>query len=285
MNKLNSKTGVLTILGIGIIGVGAICVAQSINKNIPQSDEPTTRLSIDEQIKLAKAAREERIREKWTGDEKPFLDIQREMDEAIAQGQSAKTLASDAKAAAVQSPQDAQAQFRWAYAALKAVPSISEKEDDARGLHGIAQAMWKAESPRSYQYDRLLFLIETFFVTARELRPLGERLLDHNPNDLKVIARFVWMLKIGQEPQETQRALKYTQQLIKSEPNNPRYLAMLGDVYYWTTTGTRRRSDADKTVAAYQRYLKVAPADDSYRSNAKDSILIMQKFRHLWKGD
>ena len=95
MNRSNRKAGFWVVLGFGVIGIGAICIAQSVNKNA----EPKSELAIDEQLKLAKAARQERIQEEWTGDEKPFLDIQREMDEAIAQDQSAKTLAADAKAA------------------------------------------------------------------------------------------------------------------------------------------------------------------------------------------
>ena len=128
---MNHKTPLLLVVLLGAITAGAI--AQS---RMPQNPPDT----VEEQFALQKAQRKAQMLEEWKGSDAPYVAIQRQIDRAVAAGQTPQTLARISKLAAQAKSRDPQAQFRCAYAAWKGSDAVSAGIDRPL-LEGVAHSL------------------------------------------------------------------------------------------------------------------------------------------------
>lgn len=224
----------------------------------------------------------------WTGDDKPYQQIQKETDIALTSGLPVDNLLQQNKILAKQKPDDPQAQFGWAYVAWKAINTPRSPYDWQVSTKKIYGVLTQAPSPKSYTYTRLQYLVARH---SPDLTGVGERLLEHTPNDEEVMFRlcddYIEMFSSISGRTHTKtvdsiakgRALALANKLIDDKPTSAKYYSMLAAVYVSAWEISRNPDDAAKALAAYQTYLKLAPPDDTFRPQAKNIIGLLQ--RHL----
>ena len=208
--------------------------------------------------------------EEWTGDDKPYQSIEREVDSSLATYRSVPDLLENASEIAQQKPTDPLAQFRWSYLARQVVLAPPYRVDWISDSEEVISVLLdRAVSPKTYSYDRLRFLEQS---QNPFLTNLGERLLRRNPNDVAVKERLcgdysglfsLISQKTHQvDPKLKQRAIALAQQLIASQPLNAKYHGDLASVYVSSWDDHRNPEDAADAIAAYEDCLRLAPNSD-----------------------
>lgn len=225
------------------------------------------------------------MRKDWTGDAKPYQMIERDIDQAIANGKNPKTLLEQDKKMAQKNPKDPQAQFRWGYAGWKMMTPTSGYWEKHLYLDGVFEALDNAPSPNTYEYARLRYLVGPH---SAQTVNLGERLLSKSgQKDIEVKSHLVgdYIQLIGAvnlrpeslKPQLQTRAIALAKEVITARPSNAKYYASLGSVYVSCWTISRSRKDASLGVTAYQEYLRLASPDDELRPQVLAVIKDLQK--------
>lgn len=211
--------------------------------------------------------------EQWTGDDRPYQQIRATIDKALATGEEPNKVVSSYEAAARRQSNDPQAAFAWGYAAWKAIKFTTEDENHER-LVGVSLSLATLPSPKSYEFTRLHFLTLARLTESPKLKGVGLRLVEHSPDDYSVKYQTIRILTVTFTPQDKLKALTYAQDLIRSDPSKADAYGLLGGVYLrsFDQDHKRNRSDGDKAVAAYQEYLKRAPATDFWRTQAQTLI-------------
>lgn len=222
------------------------------------------------------------VNQPWTGDDKPYKQIKDKIDNAISSGTRLDVLRVQYERAAEKQREDPQAQFAWAYATWKMVKPTSTASDVATILYGVPEALARVPYPRAYDFARLRFLVES---QDPRFRLLGERLLRQAPSDNEVkehlIGIYVTILFRSDiiklvPPGLKQTAVTYAQDMIRSEPNNPRYYANLGWIYLASWHRHKNQQDGDQAIANFRGFLRLAPANDEWRKSAENFIHMIQ---------
>lgn len=225
--------------------------------------------------------------EPWTGDDTPYQNIERDTDKALASTWSVGNLLEQASVLAQQKPTDPQAQFQWSYMARQVVLAEPKSYDYGSSLRAISVVLAHADSPKTYSYARLRFLLER---QNPALTEVGERLLQRDSNDVSVkyhlsqyySALFSERSQLNRDhavdPQLKQRALTLAEQIIAANPSDPDYRTALAAVYVSSFADKKNPQDASNAIAAYQQYLKLAPADDSFRPRCSAIIADLQEY-------
>ena len=210
--------------------------------------------------------------EKWTADDKPYVEIRQNIDKAIASGHKPDALLKKYEGMAQKGKLSAQAQFRWAYAAWQARKAVDRYDDQRQRLWIPRRSFTRVASPRCYQYTRLRFLIEAWFLPTPRLKSVGERLVRRAENDYDVKAYMARILRTSTSLEERKKALAYAKDLVRLEPKRPSAYSTLGGVYFTSWLKTKNPDDGDKAVAAYRKYLDLAPRNAEWRPQAERLI-------------
>lgn len=214
----------------------------------------------------------------WTGDDRPYVRIRQTIDKAVASGQDVDTVIARYRPAAMSKPQDARAVFGWAYAAWNARKRFFNSEEQSRRIALPSYALLRAPFPRTYQFARLLFLTQARdSAYGQFLIGVGDKLLRRNPQDDEVKLYLAKSLAYLGDAAKRQRSLRLTRELIAHDGRRANYYSLLGGIYFQTWEATKRRADANSSIAAYQHYLQLAPASDDWRPRAHMFISLLQK--------
>ena len=215
-------------------------------------------------------------REGWTGDNRPYHRVRTEVNRAISQGQKFVKLMTKYKLLAQKSSKPLD-KFRWAYVTYQAAikgSSFSDKE-----LLHVMKSLRNISSPKTYDYIRLRFLIESRAWPFRQLKKVGERLAERNPKDYEVKYYLVKILNPGRYLSERQEALRYSRDLIRIAPKRLSAHTALGFTYFKIWLVTKNKDDGDKSIAAYRKYLELAPSNHNFRKQAILTIKMIQNKR------
>lgn len=224
-------------------------------------------------------------KETWTGSDAPFLNIKRDLSRQVAQGQSWINLAATYKEPAQRAPQNAEAQFRYAYAVWQASRTIWDGQKIPPFLSKPLQALERPASPRSYQYTRLHWLLEHRAGIRKGRMPmigLGKRLIVRNPKDHVVRYFLVEELVLSDVKADvTDEAVFYARQMAKDSPNNAATYSLLGDVLSNASFLAHAPVLADQALASYNRYLRMTPPNyfPQYRLLVKGNIEDVKKLK------
>ncbi len=212
----------------------------------------------------------------WTGDDKPYQQIRKNIYNEIASGQNAEELLARYKAQAEAKPADPQAQFAWAYAALR-LSAFPGRQDTKVDLTGLPDALAGAPYPRTYDYARIRFLAQASLRPMGQLEELGKRLAQRDPADVPVKFRLIQVLRQIPSPPENAQAVRLAEEFVKSDPQQLIYRATLANVYEdaFVDFGSKK-SSGDKAIAAYQEYLRLASPDDPNREGVERTIKGLQ---------
>ena len=201
-------------------------------------------------------------KEAWTGSDAPFLQLRESIDKKIGAASKAQlpALVARYRKQAEAQPNDAEAQFAWGYAAYQAYGAGYEIPETYRGMRPISLALYRAPSPHSYQYARLLFLTTMLWkVEDYKLRELAGRLLKRNPNDYVVKYAADGTLKTRLSAADRQVALSYAKDLVQLKPQYAKSYAALGSAYMSVCLYDDDRSACDQSLEAYDKFYRMAP--------------------------
>ncbi len=232
------------------------------------------------------------VSEPWTGDNKPYHVIRVRVDRAISKGQNPDALLLPAKIAAQKKPSDPKAQFLWGYIAyqaqttdLKRAQLISDRTGQQTAtlialnkLDFVREALAKATSPHANDYSRLRFLVGANTDQAgEEIKPLGVRLLHHDPTDYTVEGILISLLQPGVVPGDMALGLALIKDSMHRYPARLEPHEQLCTLYnnYWSGNGFRR-ADAERAIAEYKAYLAILPANYPFRQNIIQDIKQIQ---------
>lgn len=218
------------------------------------------------------------VSEPWTGNDQPFLKLKRQIDLA-SKTQKPANLLPRYKAVARLKPNDVQAQYAWAYCALKA--TWAKPDNEANLLGGVRLALSQAKSPHSYEFDRVRFMEAAPYPSDKRLRIMGDRLIKHNPKDwfLKQLQARVLLYVTGLEGADGPRAIQLMQDVVKAQPRKANVYATLGGVYSQHSYVTRDPKEMQKAIDAYRKYLSLTSKNDAWRSQAKLIIQNLERRR------
>jgi hypothetical protein len=213
----------------------------------------------------------------WTGDDRPYAALQSAIDAEIAEGMKIEYFQRRYHQAALRNPTDPVAQFADVYSTLKSLKAWHSRMDLVfAALQQADDQVGRARDPRAYHYERERYIIEAGLIGFDpHLRALGERLLDRDPLDTHVKYALIHML--GSRPGEDALAIRYCSDIVKADPNDAdNYTVVAG--YYWRRFDrSHAKADGDEAIADYNRFLKLAPADDWFRLAANYAVSRIQK--------
>ena len=213
----------------------------------------------------------------WTGSDKSFIRIRQQLDGQVKRGQAVRTLVQRYRTAALLKPIDAQAQFRWAYAAVLAYENRWKTGRDERGiLTGVREAMEKPPSPKSYQYTRVRTLICSYDDRWRRdkyIEKCALRLVKRSPSDYLVKYNFAFGLSFTSKPLKTQEvAYQWAKQVFARSPNHAKAHYLMGFVIESRFDRFKERRMAEKARQHIQKAQKILPVNHFYQKHLKIQI-------------
>lgn len=208
--------------------------------------------------------------EPWTGDNSVYVRARHEIETSEI---PLRLLEAKYEPAARAESKLPIAQFRWGYALKKnlanELPSGDAGEKDAAVFYSLTQAI----DPRTYDYTRLRYLVS---IRSRDLVRLGERLLKQDPKDNPVKMHLAedYAFDVGKygNPVSKARALVICRQLLQENPKNPRYYAVLGNLYEMSYTQNHNAKDATAAIAADQKYINLVASPSDYVQMKRNCI-------------
>ena len=206
----------------------------------------------------------------WEGDNGPFKAMEADVENALKLGKS-DGLIKEYRALAEKKPHQPLDVFRWVYASYRATEAMSAStiKDNLYEPHEAMLEIADAASPHTYEFARLLFLVESYFYNQLlypSEKKLGNRLLQRNPKDLRVQLRMCSVLVDDPKMTEARRAVDIAKSLIAASPKSAARYGWLGNVYYnlwWRSP--HADSDRKSAAAAYRKILELAPKGDPLR--------------------
>lgn len=284
-----TKTSLLLAFFLASGVVHYVARAQLADTTPPDQPTTTTAQNTQEDIVPAPKPPFAWAQQEWTDDDKPYVELRKTIDGKIAKTSSRadiKKAYEELRLAALKNPSDPQAQFAWAYAAwrisnidpLLADPTLKKYDRPDLKLLSKPNLTLRnlSSAPSTYQWARLRFLLEMANFAAPELGVLGQRLLRRNPKDDEIIYPFVKVAPLD-TLQQQQQALRYVQLLFQQDPTESKYHALSGHVHFGIYALTGNRVEQTKAIAAYRKFLQIAPPNHPFRNQAQRVIRLIQK--------
>jgi len=252
----------------------------------------------------------------WTADDAPFLKIRHEVDAGIASGKIKRYDAPDMfsqQERMIHHWTDMLGAYRGAYIGSKlAYHKWYHFNSSRRFFHGIIQDrtgrhqgtqleirreivadnMYRAvfmmqtfPNPHSFQYSRLLFLLESLGrvnwtyrkAVPGELIIEGKNLVAHRPDDWEVKLMLARMLDTFDDRNHQKQALDYAQEVAAAKPKWPQAWEASGIAYdSLASEKDLEKSEQKKNLAAaliaYQNCVRIAPVDYGPKFDVEEAI-------------
>lgn len=201
----------------------------------------------------------------WTGDDAPYVRMEREICGKIHAGRPAQTVLAQARAEATEYPLDFAPQVRWLYASTQAASRTVDI--DWRAIDAVAR-----EDPGNLRAVARIRFAAGVMIDPNEGHPdldrLGERLLRADPNDRWVRLHLVYDLASSRP--SLPKAETMARAFVQKEPQNASAHSALAFVEetFWVVSG-HRRVYAVGAIAEYKAFLRLAPPNDPFRHDAQ----------------
>jgi hypothetical protein len=275
-------TRLLCLSGLCWLVVG--CYSLASKAEAPQTPQPEDYIAFDW------------AKDPVDGDDTPFKRIRSEVDDLIRQGKDKTQLAEEYREAAIMQPENAEAQFRWVYAAYHATNHWQRSAQKTGLLRDAYAYMGIPKNPRSFEYARLRFIVSQITWPERGPAPggnrnvinLGIRLLEKAPKDdfdlryfgINAIAHTAGVKNV--EPLE--KSLRLTLELQKDFPKRVEPVAMLSSAYGSLFALKKEAHLADRSLHYSRQYLNIAPENyESRKQELKQIERIKSLKRHFEK--
>jgi hypothetical protein len=214
----------------------------------------------------------------WDGNEKTYQQMRATIDNAITSGRKPQDLVYLYENTARQNLNDPKAQFKRAYAAYLA----AKQTDDAEGERILGEPMESlilAPFPKTYEYARLIFLVEDYVGMPNfRLQEVSKRLLRRNPSDTTVKYAAARNLLFSANPADRNLAYQYVHEILVVKPDWASPHGFQGFIYYKRWQSSKNKDVASKSIAEYQQYLRLDTLQDpDFRKRVQETIAEMQK--------
>jgi len=162
------------------------------------------------------------VDDKWTGDDQPFAAARQSIDGMFAAGVDTSSLVAKYKLVAGAHPDDALAQYNWAYANFRQlqIPHANQVSPDSN--YEVIGALAAAVQPHVYDYDRLRLLYEP---DAPQERRLCERLLRNDASDFLVNSIYAFILSESKSKVDDDKAVSIEDGIVASGQYSPTCLS------------------------------------------------------------
>ena len=220
-----------------------------------------------------------------TDDDRPYQALRNHIEQALSSGRKPAEVAKEYQNAAVREPADALAKFGYYYAASRAanVPNGISPSDAMKAGNDFESLIEKHSLPHTYNYARLAFLNGVYAASDIRLISMGRRLMKRDPQDSSVEYALAKVLTYSDAPLDFTQAVALQQDLARRFPNSPKTYWLLGDIYYHTAYRSHNQADVERTIAAYQHVLDVAPPTPEVRDAVRVTVLFIRNLEARWK--
>jgi tetratricopeptide (TPR) repeat protein len=204
----------------------------------------------------------------WTGDDAPYAAVRSEVDSDVLRGDLHSKIAGY-QAAYAADPTDLAKQIRYVYA-LWADKWWNgyfyfENEREQTDMDDFTDSLWRQHRPNTFNYTRMAAICCDSWGLEPGLLPFVQRLLKKDPGDLPARFALSVMLSVtGKAALQTQ-AITDANILENEYPTNANIRMLQGSAYYCRWNITKDPALAQKSIAAYKRFLDLAPPNDFYR--------------------
>ena len=214
----------------------------------------------------------------WDNDDKPYQQSRSTIDNAINGGRKPQELVELYEGAARRQPKNAQAQFRWAYSAYKQAKELDYNSGE-KVLESPTEALLSAPFPRTYEYARLIYLIEdhsSFLVP--DLQEISKRIVKRSPEDRDIKYSAARNLIYNKNAADRNLGYQYNQDLLRKYPEWAAPHGLQGFIYYRRWQTTKNKQDGNTAIAEYQNYLRLDNLkDNDFRKQVQDVITEVEK--------
>lgn len=172
--------------------------------------------------------------------------------------------------------------YKWALATWLSADTHIHWAKRAQRFYRVRAALQVLSPPYNYELARIRFLYISFFDNGRRVRPLGEALLKRNPQDFEVQFGQIKVLEgiyaLHADPDVRSELIELGERLLADSPDASRAHGAKGSVYLSLWNANRTSRDlADKAIAEYTEYLRLAPSDDWFRRSAEKIIAQLRR--------
>ena len=213
-----------------------------------------------------------------------------QVEQAFADDAQPQPLVSGYEAKAKKEPNNALAQFTWAYSVRLAEKSLAFHTANTQDyLDSANVALAEAPSPHTYNYDRLRYLLwieEGGGAASHHLEGMAYRLLQKEPNDYPVLLGLSLIYTQNRDRVAEKKGYILIQKMIKTYPDKPDVYDLLGCWYY------RRAQymfygnvpDYHQAIAYYQKALIMYPTDSVRRAQLPSVMAYLTTRYHQISG-
>lgn len=210
------------------------------------------------------------VYQKWTGNDAPYAAARSQVEHDFAVSVEPQDLLARYKTAAQRQPNNALAQFTWAYGVRLADRSPAfHIQDRGEFLDAANVALSEASSPHTYNYDRLRFLLwiqEGAGAASHHLEGIAYRLLQKAPNDYPVLVGLSLIYTQNRDRVAQKKGYALIQKMMKMYPNRPDAYDLLGCWYYTQYMFYGNIPDYHQAMAYYQKALGMYPVGSVRRA-------------------
>lgn len=210
--------------------------------------------------------------EPWNGDNTPYHQARLDIDKAADGKQGLDELLIKYKAQAQRNPDDALAAFRWAYTAYQVMLNRYSTLAQHKALDGVEEALRQADSPHTYDYARIRFLVSEFYTPYRQAVPIAKRLLAVDSNDYEVEYSLASIYINAYVSPPFEEALAICHHLKQLYPTRSSIYTLTGETYVLRWYKDKNPAYAQAAVENYEKYLQLAPPNDEFRKRAQGII-------------
>lgn len=205
-------------------------------------------------------------REDWSGDDAPYQQVMSEIDRVVTKGKNLDLLLTNYKVSAGYSIANPIPQFRWAYMGYK-ISLLPNRTSDTDPIGLSADALARPQSPHSYSYDRLKYLIwHQIGAYNYHMVGIGKRLLRLDPSNQRIMLWTITDLTDSRDDFDRSKhrvaidraeALTLAKRYVTRFPQSPGGYSALGNVYSEMFLSANSPADRKNAVLALKQYAKM----------------------------
>ena len=214
--------------------------------------------------------------EAWNGDDTPYHQARLDINKVADTKQGLDELLIKYKAQAQRNPDDALTAFRWAYTAYQVMLNRYSTRAQHKALDGVEEALRQADSPHTYDYACIRFLVSEFYTPYRQAVPIAKRLLVVDSNDYEVEYSLASIYINAYVSPPFEEALAICHHLKQLYPTRSSIYTLTGETYVLWWYKDKNPAYAQAAVENYEKYLQLAPPNDEFRKRAQGIISQMK---------
>jgi hypothetical protein len=226
--------------------------------------------------------------EQWTGGDTPYAAARSRIESVVAAGQAPEALAAQYAVQAKNEPNNAVAQFSWAYAVRLADKDSPASKAASDRIFATCVEIAETPSPHSYNYDRLRYLLWLQWgngAASHFLKDMAYRLLAKDPKDFPVLIGLASIYTQNKDKAAQQKGYALIQKMIHDYPSKPEAYDMLGGWYYTQYMFYHNPKNYHLAMSNHQKSLGMYPPASPRRAGLPEVMdFLTQRYHQISAG-